>query len=96
MSTPEEISKLPNFILSITASQKILQLPKKANKCLIIVSFPNETCGAVLINDVKSTLLTEQAKINVLLQVMSSLKIPFKHLEKYGNVNLKNVNMKAK
>ena len=95
MSSIEDMKNHPNFNIAVEASQKILQLQKPIKKLILLVSLDNETAGGILLQS-KTPLpdLTEQAKINILLQTMSLLKIPFKHLEKYGNINPTDINKK--
>ena len=81
MSNPlDAVVNSPNFKLSMEASQKLLQLQDKVNKALIVVSLENQTCGSVLLSQVEKP-LTDQAKINILLEVMRKLEIPFKLLK---------------
>lgn len=93
ITNPEDIKNLPNFDMSIRVSQRILQLKTKIKTCVIIVSLENETCGSVIVGEQN---LSEQAKINALLQTMSKLNIPFKTLQKYGNVDASQINIKGK
>lgn len=87
MEIDEKIINHPNLAFAMKATEQILQIQTPINYLLLVANFDNETCGSQLINKSNiSTQLTEQAKINILLQVMAEFKIPFKLLEKYGNL----------
>jgi hypothetical protein len=88
----DELKKNPNFDLSIEIPTKILQIRNKINSCLVVCILDNETCGAILLGDPH---LTDQGKINTLLQTMAKLKIPFQYLEKYGNLDQDKINVKG-
>lgn len=75
---PNEIKNHPNFDFIINTTTKLSQLQTKIKTELIVVTFESETCGSVLLGDIN---LTRQAKINILLEVMRKLNIPFKELK---------------
>lgn len=93
MENIDEIKNLPNFNLSLLVSQKILQLPKKIKVCLVVACLENETCASIQLPALASP-LTDQAKINVLLEVMNKLQIPFKSFEKYGNLERSKIGLR--
>lgn len=78
--TIDKVKNLPNFDLSMTASQKLLMLPTKVNVCLIVALLEKDACASVMLPAL-TVPLTKKAKINVLLEVMKKLDIPFKLLQ---------------
>lgn len=86
-------TKHPNFHVITNVAAKLGQITTPIKTAVVVVSLENDTCGVVIEGPAT---LSEQAKINVLLQVMRKLNIPFKQLEKYGNLDKKNINLEGK
>ena len=80
MENIDAIKNLPNFDMGLAASQKLMQLPTKAKVCLIVVLLEKDACGSVMLTALTAP-LTDKAKVNVLLEVMKKLEIPFKLLK---------------
>lgn len=89
---PEDIQKNPNFSLAVQATQKILQINEPIKAAYIIVSLPNDTAASCLLAKAP---LNQQAKTNLLLEMMAKFEIPFKTLEQYGNLEPSNIGAKA-
>jgi hypothetical protein len=69
----------PNFDLTLKVTEKLLQIQKPIKVAVIVISIEGETAGSVIVGDPN---ITEQAKINVLMQVVEKFKIPWSYVTK--------------